>query len=88
MKDLFHLDPITIVIVLAGVIATWTALKKDLAWHSSWIARHEKDCHELRTSNSQIISELRESNARLSTLTIGHAARIDRLEDQVDRAKS
>ncbi len=87
MKELFHVDPITIILLLTGFIATWTTLKKDSGWHTSWIKKHDQECDEQREANTKLFTALQTTNAHLATLTEGHEKRLDRVEKYVDQVR-
>lgn len=87
MKELFHVDPITIVVLIVGFVGTWTALKKDSRWHTTWIKAHDKDCKETRAANSEILTELRTSNAHLTTLMTAIQQRQERTDDEIVRVR-
>ena len=85
MKDYFHIDPVTILILLVGFITTWVTLKKDSGWHTAWIKKHDRECDEQRKTNNKMLGELQTTNAHLATLTEIHEKRLDRLERQTDQ---
>lgn len=85
MKDLLHIDPITIVVLVIGFISTWNTLKKDSKWHTSWIKKHDEECDDFKKSQQKITLELMTSNTHLTTLAEAHGERLTRLETAADK---
>ncbi len=88
LKELFHFDPVTLVVLLGGFIATWATLKKDSKWHTSWIKQHDAECKEQRKTNGEILTELRETNSHLATMVVNQEKRLDRVETFVDKVST
>ena len=83
MKEFFHFDPVTIIILLAGFIATWTTLKKDSGWHTSWIKQHDAECKEQRKANAEILTALQIGNAELKGIAKSNVDRLEKIENHV-----
>ena len=82
--ELLHFDPITLVVLLAGIIGGWYTLKNNSAWHGKWIAEHDKECRERERNISSILSEISICNSRLTTLAEAHEVRLLRIERMQD----
>src|SRR5262249_32193700 len=67
-SSLFHIDPVTIVVLIIGFGRSWYSQRSDVKIATSWIKHHQEECEELRKANNEILSELRETNARLTAL--------------------
>lgn len=87
MGEYLHFDPVNLAVVIAGIIAFWVTLRKDSDWHGSWIKKHDAECDQQRQINNRILTELQKTNEHLITLTESHGGRIDRIENQMDRAR-
>src|SRR3990167_4071313 len=87
MTDLLNFDPITLIVVLGGFIATWATLRGDSRWHTEWIKKHSKECDEQRKANNEILTELRASNTHLVTLTTTHHERMGKIDDEIIRLR-
>jgi len=80
LESLLHFDPVTILIVVAGVIVIWTRLKDSVKWHSDWIRKHDTLCTEHKKDLNKVLTKVESNQTRLITLAEGHSERIDRLE--------
>lgn len=87
MKELLHVDLITIAIVIGGFIGTWYTLRADSKWHTAWIKKHSEECDKRETQITNILLEMRTSNAQLSTLVTGHHESIQRIDGEVLRVR-
>lgn len=87
VTKLLHFDPVNAGIVIVGIYVVYLLLQKDSGWHTEWIKKHDAECDLRRKESAEILVELRESNARLCTLTEGHHDRIGRLENQMDKKR-
>lgn len=85
LENLTHFDPINFIVLVGGFIWAWFTLIRDSRWHSNWIKKHSAESEEQRKLNTEILTELQTTNARMVTVVEGHEKRIDRLESQVDR---
>ena len=85
VDQFLHFDPITLIAILVGIVGGWYTLRNNSKWHTEWIKKHSKECDDYTKLNNEILSELQQSNARLTTLTEGHHERIARIETQLDR---
>lgn len=85
LKDVFHVDPITLVVVVCGFLATWITLKNDSKWHTSWIRKHDAECDEQRIMNNKLFTELQVTSGKLTEIAQSNNHRLDRLEIQADR---
>jgi hypothetical protein len=93
--EVFHLDPVNLIVVVAGFIVAWFKFfrKSDqvastVTLYGEWIRKHDKECDEQRRITSTILTEMKTANAHLATLTEGHEKRLDRLENAADRELS
>ncbi len=84
-KELFHFDPLTLVVLLIGFIGAWYTMKSSTAWHTQWIKKHDAECDEQRDANNRIFRELQTANAHLGTMAEGHEKRLDRIETAIDK---
>lgn len=87
MSEYFHVDPVNLVVVVAGIIVMWTTLRNDSKWHSTWIKKHDKECDEQRKANNKILGELTVSNEHLSTLADSQSKRQDAFEAELIRSR-
>lgn len=85
MGDFFHVDPVTILVLIGGFIAAWKKLNVTSAWQAQWIMKHDRECDEQRKVNNIMFGEIQRTNSHLVTLTEGHEKRLDRIERRYDR---
>lgn len=85
MKELFHVDAVQLVVLIAGFIAMFVRLKGNTEWQGTWIKKHSEECDQREKTVNKILVELQTSNAHLTTLTVNQGDRISRLEHQADR---
>lgn len=86
-SEYFHVDPVNLVVVIAGIIVMWTTLRNDSKWHSSWIKKHDKECDEQRAANNTILTKLTVTNEHLSTLSEGQTKRLDFIDEEIVRMR-
>lgn len=87
MKDLFHIDPLTAILVLVGFVGMWYTLRNDSKWHTEWIKKHDMECDEQRITTNRLITEIQSTNSRLVTLAEAHGDRLNRVEHYIDNVR-
>ena len=85
--DLLHFDPITVIIVITGVIVTWANLRKDSKWHGAWIKKHSEECDRREGQVTSVLLEMRTSNVHLETLVTAHHDSIQRIDGEIVRVR-
>ena len=94
MEQFAHFDPLNFIVVLGAVLAAWykflrkgDAIKTTVDSLARWSEKHASECDETRKTNSAILSELRESNTRLSTIASNHHERMEKTDDEILRLR-
>lgn len=81
-EKLLHFDPVNLLMLLVGVGFIYATLRSDSQWHTEWIKRHSSECDAKDKLITEILVELRTSNARLIELTAFHSAGLAKLEEE------
>lgn len=85
--EFLHFDPITLLVLIVGLIGGWTTLKNNTSWHSKWIRKHDEECNEYKVRANEILTELKVSNERLAQIAVNNTQRIERIEHQMDKSR-
>ncbi len=82
-----HFDPITLAVLIAGIIGGWYTMKNSTTWHTEWIKKHDAECEEHRKVYNHILTELQISSGRLTEISSHTAHRVERLEALFDKRR-
>ena len=85
--EYLHFDPVTLAVVILAAIGGWYKVSNSSDWHTDWIKKHERNCDDYKRAQSQILTELQVSNARLAEISLHSTQRLDRLEDRMDKER-